>query len=262
MNAQYAVKGDDVYVLEVNPRASRTVPFVAKATGRSIAAIAARVMAVAKLRDLIGGKHGGRSGRVAVKEAVFPFARFPAVDVAPGPEMRSTGEAMGLDEDFARAFAKAQLAAGVRLPESGTVFISVKDDDKAAMAAPARRLRELGYGIVATGGAARFLRSAGVACGEIRKVLEGGPHVVDAIGNGEIALVLDTTGGARAVSDSSSLRRAALTGRVPCYTTAAGARAAVRAMETLLAGGLDAAPLHSGSAPPAQGPRRYSRNRR
>ena len=223
---------------------------------------AARVMAGAKLRDLIGGEHGGRSGRVAVKEAVFPFARFPAVDVVPGPEMRSTGEVMGLDEDFARAFAKSQLAAGVRLPESGTVFISVKDDDKAAMVAPARRLRELGYGIVATGGTARFLRSSGVACGEIRKVLEGSPHVVDAIGNGEIALVFNTTGGARTVSDSSSLRRAALTGRVPCYTTVAGARAAVRAMETLLAGGLDVAPLQSGSAPPAQGPRGYSRNRR
>ena len=245
MNVQYAVKDEDVYVLEVNPRASRTVPFVAKATGRPIASIAARVMAGAKLEDLIDEGHGERHGRVAVKEAVFPFARFPGVDVVLGPEMRSTGEVMGIDTDFARAFAKSQLAAGARLPESGTVFISVKDSDKAAMAAPARKLLELGYEIVATGGTARFLRSAGVACGEMRKVLEGSPHIVDAIGNGEIAVVFNTTEGARAISDSFSLRRAALTGRVPYYTTVAGARAAVQAMETLLAGVLDVGSLQS-----------------
>ena len=245
MNVQYAVKDEDVYVLEVNPRASRTVPFVAKATGRPIASVAARVMAGAKLKDLIDEEHGGHRGRVAVKEAVFPFARFPAVDVVLGPEMRSTGEVMGIDADFARAFAKSQLAAGARLPESGTVFISVRDDDKAAMIAPAHKLLELGYEITATGGTARFLRAAGVACGNMRKVLEGSPHIVDAIGNGEIALVINTTQGARAVSDSFSLRRAALTGRVPYYTTVAGARAAVQAMETLLAGGLDVGALQS-----------------
>ena len=245
MNVQYAVKDEDVYVLEVNPRASRTVPFVAKATGRPIASVAARVMAGAKLKDLIDEEHGGHRGRVAVKEAVFPFARFPAVDVVLGPEMRSTGEVMGIDADFARAFAKSQLAAGARLPESGTVFISVRDDDKAAMIAPARKLLELGYEITATGGTARFLRAAGVACGDMRKVLEGSPHIVDAIGNGEIALVINTTQGARAVSDSFSLRRAALTGRVPYYTTVAGARAAVQAMETLLAGSLDVGSLQS-----------------
>ncbi len=245
MNVQYAVKDDDVYILEVNPRASRTVPFVAKATGRPIANAAARVMAGAKLKGLIDQGHGRRNGRVAVKEAVFPFARFPGVDVMLGPEMRSTGEVMGIDTDFARAFAKSQLAAGVRLPASGTVFISVKDGDKNAMIAPARKLVELGYEIVATSGTARFLGAVGIACGETRKVLEGGPHIVDAIKNGEIALVFNTTEGAQAIADSFSLRRAALTERVPYYTTVSGALAAVQAMETLLAGSLDVGSLQT-----------------
>ena len=245
MNVQYAVKDEDVYILEVNPRASRTVPFVAKATGRPIASVAARVMAGAKLKGLIDEGDEGQKGRVAVKEAVFPFARFPGVDVMLGPEMRSTGEVMGIDTDFARAFAKSQLASGVWLPESGKVFISVKDDDKETMAAPARKLVELGYEIVATSGTARFLRSAGVTCSETRKVLEGSPHIVDSIKNGEIALVLNTTEGAQAIADSFSLRRAALTEHVPYYTTVAGSLAAVEAMETLLVGSLDVSSLQT-----------------
>ena len=252
MNVQYAVKDEDVYILEVNPRASRTVPFVAKATGRPIAKIAARVMAGAKLSELVDdGDNGGRIDSVAVKEAVFPFARFPGVDVVLGPEMRSTGEVMGIDTDFARAFAKSQLAGGVQLPGSGKVFISVKDDDKPAMAAPARKLIDLGFEIVATRGTAELLRASGMACREINKVLEGSPHIVDLIKNGEIALVFNTTEGAQAIADSFSLRRAALTEHVPYYTTVAGALAAVLAMETLLAGSLEVTPLQTYSKLPS-----------
>ena len=245
MNVQFAVKDQDVYILEVNPRASRTVPFVAKATGRPIAKIAARVMAGTKLKELMSDSNDQTIGQVAVKEAVFPFARFPGVDVMLGPEMRSTGEVMGIDTDFARAFAKSQLAAGVQLPRSGRVFISVKDGNKASMVAPARKLIELGYEIVATRGTAEFLRSAGIACNETKKVLDGSPHIVDSIKNGEIALVFNTTEGAQAIADSFSLRRAALTEHVPYYTTVAGALAAVQAMETLLAGSLEVTPLQT-----------------
>ena len=253
MNVQYAVKNGDIYVLEVNPRASRTVPFVAKATGRPIAKIAARVMAGAPLSDFVDDDAlaADQLDRVAVKEAVFPFARFPGVDVMLGPEMRSTGEVMGIDTDFARAFAKSQLASGVHLPESGKVFISVKDDDKSALAAPAKKLVELGFDIVATHGTANFLRSEGIACGETNKVLEGSPHIVDLIKNGEIALVFNTTEGVQAIADSFSLRRAALTEHIPYYTTVAGVLAAVLAVETLRAGSLEVTPLQTYSKLPS-----------
>jgi len=244
MNVQYAVKDGEIFVLEVNPRASRTAPFVAKATGVPVAKIGAQVMAGASLAsfDL---DDDAVYRHVAVKEAVFPFNRFPNVDVILGPEMKSTGEVMGLDASFERAFAKAQLGAGVKLPLSGTAFISVKDSDKAAAVVIARRLTEMGFAILATRGTAARIREAGLACEIINKVLEGRPHCVDAIKSGEIQLVINTTAGGQSVSDSFDIRRSALTQGVPHYTTAAGARAAVHAIAALRAGTLDVAPLQS-----------------
>jgi carbamoyl-phosphate synthase large subunit len=243
MNAQFAVKDGVIYVLEVNPRASRTVPFVAKATGQPIAKIAARVMAGERLADLkpvpMNGDH------IAVKEAVFPFARFPGVDVILGPEMKSTGEVMGLDRDFGRAFAKSQLGAGVDLPTRGTVFISVKDRDKAAMIPIGRKLVEMGFTLIATGGTQRFLEGEGLPVTRINKVLEGRPHVVDAMKNGRIQLVFNTTEGAAAIADSASIRQSALLGNIPYYTTVSGARAAVAAIAALAEGPLEVAPLQS-----------------
>jgi carbamoyl-phosphate synthase large subunit len=243
MNVQFAVKGTQVYILEVNPRASRTVPFVAKATGTAIAKIAARVMAGEKLSGFT--LNGPTPPHTAVKEAVFPFARFPNVDIILGPEMKSTGEVMGLDHDFSRAFAKAQLGAGVVLPLEGKVFISVKDHDKAAMVAIARKLHEMGFGLLATSGTAKAFGEAGIPVAQVNKVLEGQPHVVDAMINGDVQLVFNTTDGAQAMSDSFSLRRTALVNNIPYYTTVAGARAAVEAISALRSGSLDVAPLQS-----------------
>ncbi|GIK99215.1 MAG: carbamoyl-phosphate synthase (glutamine-hydrolyzing) [Alphaproteobacteria bacterium] len=243
MNVQFAVKGEEIYILEVNPRASRTVPFVAKATGRPIAKIAARVMAGERLADLVTPTDRGR--HVAVKEAVFPFARFPGVDIILGPEMKSTGEVMGIDRDFGLAFAKSQLGAGVRLPEKGTVFISVKDRDKGAMVEIGRRLIGMGFELVATAGTATYLASQGIPVKRINKVLEGRPHIVDAMKSGEVQLVFNTTEGAQAMADSFSLRQTALLGNIPYYTTVAGARAAVAAIAALEGGDLEVAPLQS-----------------
>ncbi|MEO3428544.1 carbamoyl-phosphate synthase large subunit [Pelagibius sp. CAU 1746] len=243
MNVQFAVRGEEIYILEVNPRASRTVPFVAKATGLPIAKIAARVMAGEKLADFDLKRNGGT--HVAVKEAVFPFARFPGVDVMLGPEMRSTGEVMGLDSDFARAFLKAQLGAGVTLPQSGTVFISVKDDDKIAMTPVARAIAGLGFRILATGGTAKHLSDQGLDVELIKKVREGRPHIVDAMKSGEVQLVFNTTEDAKAIADSFELRRTALTNSIPYSTTVAGARAAVKAIEALKSDDLAVAPLQS-----------------
>jgi len=231
-------------VLEVNPRASRTVPFVAKATGVAVAKIGALVMAGAKLSsfkldDSVSTRH------VAVKEAVFPFARFPNVDTLLGPEMKSTGEVMGLDTNFARAFAKAQLGAGVILPTSGTVFLSVKETDKAAIVPVARRLSELGFAIMATGGTAKCIANAGIPVKRVNKVLEGRPHCVDAIRSGEIQLVINTAHGAQSVTDSFDIRRSALTHGVPNFTTIAAARATAHAIAALIAGTLEVAPLQS-----------------
>ena len=242
MNVQFAVKDGDIYILEVNPRASRTVPFVAKATGIPVAKIATRLMCGEKLADMdLTSRAVG--GHVAVKEAVFPFSRFPGVDTVLGPEMKSTGEVMGLDRDFPRAFAKSQLAAGMSLPSSGTVFISVKDRDKTGMAALARRLAALGFQMVATGGTQRFLADQGLDVARINKVLEGRPHCEDAIVNGDIHLVINTTEGAQAIEDSRSIRRAALEQGVPHYTTLTAAAAAVAAMEAMAHGTLEVAPL-------------------
>jgi len=244
MNVQFAVKDGDIYILEVNPRASRTVPFVAKATGIPVAKIAARLMAGEKLIDF-DLKSRAKRGHMAVKEAVFPFSRFPDVDTLLGPEMKSTGEVMGLDEDFKRAFAKSQLGAGNHLPQEGTAFISVKDRDKDGAVKLAGRLSGLGFRLIATGGTQRYLESQGLEVERINKVLEGRPHCEDAIVNGEVQLVINTTEGAQAIADSYSIRRSALTNNVPHYTTMTGASAAIDALEALGAGKLEVAPLQA-----------------
>ena len=244
MNVQFAIKDDLIFVLEVNPRASRTVPFVAKATGVPIAKIGARVMAGAKLSEF-RLDDDAISPHVAVKEAVFPFARFTGVDTILGPEMKSTGEVMGLDASFERAFLKSQLGAGVRLPERGTVFLSVRDNDKGGLVPMARRLHEMGFGIMATRGTASRIRDAGLPVRLVNKVLEGRPHCVDSIQSGEVQLVINTAGGAQSVADSFDIRRSALTHGIPHYTTIAGARAAVHAIAALKAGTLEVAPLQS-----------------
>src|SRR5829696_5366227 len=237
MNVQYAIKDGVIYVLEVNPRASRTVPFVAKVIGEPIAKIAARVMAGESLASF--ALVAKALPHIAVKEAVFPFARFPGVDVLLGPEMRSTGEVIGLDRSFGVAFAKSQLGSGTQVPRTGTAFVSVRDSDKARILPAVKTLSELGFKILATGGTQRFLEDNGVASARINKVLEGRPHIVDSIKNGDIQIVFNTTEGAGALSDSRSLRRAALLHKVPYYTTLAGAMAAAEGIEAYLGGDLE-----------------------
>ena len=243
MNVQFAIKDGEVYVLEVNPRASRTVPFVAKVIGLPVAAIAAEIMAGKPLASF--GLKPASLGHIAVKEAVFPFARFPGVDPILGPEMRSTGEVMGLDRDFAVAFAKSQLGAGQALPMSGTVFVSVKDSDKDGVVAPLKELRAMGFDVIATRGTKRHLEANGVQCEVVNKVLEGRPHIVDAIKNGDVALVFNTTEGAKAVADSKDIRRTALLHHIPYYTTLAGAVAVTRAIKAMKADILKVAPLQA-----------------
>ncbi|HWP09288.1 MAG TPA: carbamoyl-phosphate synthase large subunit [Polyangiaceae bacterium] len=230
MNVQLAVKDREVYVLEVNPRASRTVPFVAKATGRPLAKIAAKCM-VGLTLDELGVEDGFLPTHVAVKESVFPFAKFPGVDTILGPEMRSTGEVMGIGQSFALAFDKSLDAAGNSLPEHGRCFISVKDDDKEQACHVARRLRNLGFSIVATGGTAATFARARIPAERVNKVLEGSPHVVDAIRAGSIQMVINTTLGAKAIADSYSIRRNALLSNIPYFTTIAAGLAAVDALE-------------------------------
>jgi len=243
MNAQYAIKDGVIHVLEVNPRASRTVPFVAKVIGRPIAKIAARLMAGEALASF--GLTKRKLDHFGVKEAVFPFARFPGVDTVLGPEMRSTGEVMGLDLDYDIAFAKSQLGAGAGLAMGGTAFISVRDADKPRVLAAAGILAANGFSIVATGGTQRFLAEQGVVCLKVNKVLEGRPHIVDMIKNGEVHLVINTTEGAQALEDSRSLRRAALLAKIPYYTTLAGALAAARALRASKGKPLDVRPLQA-----------------
>jgi carbamoyl-phosphate synthase large subunit len=246
MNVQFAVQDGVTFVLEVNPRASRTVPFVAKATGVPIAKIAARIMAGDPPDDWAEQIVGRRwRAHVAVKEAVFPFARFPGVDPILSPEMKSTGEVMGLDSDFGRAFAKSQLGSGTNLPLEGCVFVSVRDQDKAALIAPCRRLVEMGFSLLATKGTAESLNAAALPVTVVNKVREGRPHIVDRMLSGAVQLVFNTTEGAQAIADSFSLRRTALTNGIPYYTTVAGARAAVQAIAALRAGNLEVAPLQS-----------------
>jgi carbamoyl-phosphate synthase large subunit len=244
MNVQYAIKDGDIYVLEVNPRASRTVPFVAKVIGVPVAKIAARIMAGERLAGF--NLQPPRFAHVAVKEAVFPFARFPGVDTVLGPEMKSTGEVMGIDSSFEIAFAKSQLGGGSRLPRQGTVFVSVRDADKdARILSAVRILGELGFRTLATSGTQRFLVEKGVAAERILKASEGRPNIVDAIRNGEIQLVFNTTEGMRALADSRPLRRAALLHKVPYYTTLSGAVAAAQGIKAYLGGDLEVRTLQS-----------------
>ena len=243
MNTQFAVKDNEVYLIEVNPRASRTVPFVAKAIGQPIANIAAKVMAGKKLSEfdltLKAQKY------IAVKEAVFPFARFPGVDTVLGPEMRSTGEVMGLAETFGMAFAKSQLGGGVSLPAAGKVFISVRDEHKYVMAELAQELINLGFSIMATGGTTKYLRSKGIEVEYIKKFHEGRPNVIDAMKNGDISLVFNTTSGKQSLKDSFSLRRTALTQKIPYFTTAAASKATVEAIKDLAHSGYEVESLQA-----------------
>jgi carbamoyl-phosphate synthase large subunit len=232
INIQFAVKDNEIYVLEANPRASRTIPFVAKAVGAPIASIAAKVMAGEKLTDFDLTHANPR--RIAVKEAVFPFARFPGVDPQLGPEMRSTGEVMGWDDDFGTAFLKSQMGCGVILPSEGAVFISVKDSDKKGLVEAARDLVKLGFTLVATSGTATYLEGQGLPVRRVNKVNEGQPHIVDAMINGDIQLVFNTTEGATSIEDSASIRRTAVSRKIPYYTTLAASIASVRAITSML----------------------------
>lgn len=243
MNIQFAVKDGQVYLIEVNPRASRTVPFVAKAIGTPIAKIAARVMAGEKLADLPPiDRH---IDYYAVKEAVFPFARFPGVDPVLSPEMKSTGEVMGIDPDFTTAFAKSQLGAGTVLPTEGAVFISVKDSDKPHIVPAAKLLAEAGFAIVATGGTADYLDRAGVTVEKINKVAQGRPHIVDRIKDGGITLIFNTTEGWQSLKDSKPIRQAALGQKIPYFTTAPASVEAAKAIATAGTRGLEVRPLQS-----------------
>ncbi|MBB5516803.1 carbamoyl-phosphate synthase large subunit [Rubricella aquisinus] len=242
MNVQFAIKDGVIYVLEVNPRASRTVPFVAKAVGSPIASIAARLMAGEPLSNM--ELKAPETKHIAVKEAVLPFARFPGVDTLLGPEMRSTGEVMGLDMTFERAFLKAQMGAGVALPDSGKVFISIKDADKGpAMLEAAQTMADLGFTILATSGTAAWLSDQGIATTRVNKVFEGRPHIVDALKNGDVQIVFNTTEGTQSVEDSRDIRRVALYDKIPYYTTAAGSRATALAIRNAREGEIDVMPI-------------------
>ncbi|MEJ2695607.1 MAG: carbamoyl-phosphate synthase large subunit [Candidatus Sulfobium sp.] len=232
MNVQFAVKKNEIYILEVNPRASRTIPFVSKATGVPLAKVAAKVMSGKKLGEL--GITGEKSVKhVAVKEAVFPFDKFPGVDTILGPEMKSTGEVMGIDEDFGRAYAKAQIASNNRIPLSGKIVISIRDEDKPGICDVVRRLFAAGFSVIATRGTAAFLDKKGLPVEVINKVAEGRPHIVDLIKNKEITFVINTVSDAQAQKDSMSIRRSALQYGVPYTTTVAGARAVINAIESM-----------------------------
>ncbi len=241
MNVQFAVKEGAVYLIEVNPRASRTVPFVAKAIGAPIAKIAARVMAGEKLKDL--PPINLDIDYIAVKEAVFPFNRFPGVDPVLSPEMKSTGEVMGIDRDFATAFAKSQIGAGAALPDGGKVFVSVKDTDKPIILPAVRQILELGFSVCATGGTADYLQSEGLSVERVNKVAQGRPHIVDKIKDGDIALIFNTTEGWQSLKDSEEIRRSALTNKITQYTTASAANAAVLAIAALRDRKLEVCPL-------------------
>ncbi len=242
MNVQYAVKGDRLYVLEVNPRASRTVPFVSKATGVPLAKLATKVMLGRSLEEL-GFTEEKTVEHVAVKESVFPFRRFPDVDIVLGPEMKSTGEVMGIDRDFGMAFAKSQLAVGLALPTEGTAFLSIRPRDKDAILPVAKQLQELGFSIVATEGTADYLNGHGVAAKRVFKISEGRPNIADMLKNGEIHLVINTPSGRKTRSDAYHIRRITLELNLPYFTTVAGARAGVEAIKSLRRRELTVRPL-------------------
>ncbi|MDX1367851.1 carbamoyl-phosphate synthase large subunit, partial [Pseudomonas sp.] len=230
MNVQMAVQGEDIFVIEVNPRASRTVPFVSKCIGISLAMLGARVMAGKTLAE-VGFTEEIIPNFYSVKEAVFPFAKFPGVDPILGPEMKSTGEVMGVGDTFGEAFAKAQLGASEILPNSGCAFISVRDDDKPLVAELARNLTELGFDVVATSGTAKVIEAAGLPVRRVNKVTEGRPHVVDMIKNDEVTLIINTTEGRQSIADSYSIRRNALQHRICCTTTLAAGEAICEALK-------------------------------
>ena len=243
MNVQFAIKDDRIFLLEVNPRASRTVPFVAKVTGIPLAKLAARIMTGETLANL--KITPPQQDYVAVKEAVFPFSRFHGVDVVLGPEMKSTGEVMGIGADFAHAFTKSQIGAGIMLPLEGSVFVSVKDEDKAAMIPICRDLSEMGFHIIATSGTAEALNKGGLKAESVNKVMQGRPHVVDYMLDGKIDLVFNTVFGGAALRDSFSLRQTAVTNSIPYYTTVAEAKAALIALRTNRNGTLGVRSLQS-----------------
>jgi carbamoyl-phosphate synthase large subunit len=244
MNVQYAVRDNKVFILEVNPRASRTVPFVSKAIGVPLAKLAAKVMAGMKLKDLDFTKEI-IPGYSSVKESVFPFNRFPGVDIMLGPEMKSTGEVMGIDEDFGRAYMKSQLAAGQNLPVKGNVFISVRDKDKRNIIFIAKRLFDLGFGVVATGGTAKALKKSGMEVQTLKKVYEGGPNILDYIKDGKINLIINTPSGRIPREDEVKIRSTAIMHGVPCITTISGAQASVNGIEVLLKKDLDVKTLQA-----------------
>ncbi len=229
MNTQFAIQGERIYILEVNPRASRTVPYVSKTIGLPVAKIAARCMVGRSLREQQVPRRI-ELPYYSVKEAVFPFLKFQGVDPLLGPEMKSTGEVMGVGRSFGEAFYKSQIAAGSRLPQGGTALLSVRHGDRPGAAEIARRLRERGFRIVATRGTAQYLREQGIECETVNKVLEGRPHIVDMIINGEIDFIVNTTEGRQAIADSFTIRREALQNNVPYTTTIAGGLATVQAM--------------------------------
>jgi len=248
MNVQFAVQEYNVFVLEVNPRASRTVPFVSKAIGVPLAKLAARIMVGRKLKELgltreIVPKH------ISVKEAVFPFNKFPGVDTMLGPEMKSTGEVMGINDYFGIAFAKAQLGVGMRLPKTGKVFVSVRDDDKKMASWIAKKLYRVGFQIVATRGTARYFEERGVPTEIVSKIQEGSPHIGDQIMNGAIAMVINTPEDARSQADSYAIRRFALDYQVPYFTTLAGADAAAEGIEYLMQRDFEVKPLQEYEIP-------------
>ncbi|MEO8175258.1 MAG: ATP-grasp domain-containing protein, partial [Sphingomicrobium sp.] len=243
MNVQFAVKEDQVYLIEVNPRASRTVPFVAKAIGRPIAKIAARVMAGEPLSAFDPIERAIR--HIAVKAPVFPFARFPGTDPVLGPEMKSTGEVMGIDYEFDIAFAKALLGAGMALPDRGTAFVSVKDADKDNIVPAVEKMIELGFAIIATSGTAAHLASRGLTVSPVNKVAQGRPHIVDRLLDGDVDLVFNTTEGWQSLKDSHSIRATALARKVPYFTTAAASLAAARSIEAVRGHALEVASLQS-----------------
>jgi carbamoyl-phosphate synthase large subunit len=240
MNIQYAVQGEQVYILEANPRASRTVPFVSKATGVQLAKVASLVMSGQTLESLGVTQERIPDSHVAVKEAVLPFEKFPGADTLLGPEMRSTGEVMGIDVDFGKAFAKAEIAAGVRLATSGTIFVSVSDRHKAAIVPVVRDLLELGFRVVATSGTSKVLKKHGIEdIPVVLKLHEGRPHVIDWIKNDWIQFIINTPGGEESKVDGRFIRRTALNHKLPIITTIAGAKATVAALRALQAGPLE-----------------------
>ena len=243
MNVQFAIKDNEIFILEVNPRASRTVPFVAKVSGNPIAKIATKVMVGEKLINLDFKEK--KLNHIAIKEAVFPFKRFPGVDTILGPEMRSTGEVMGIDKDFGIAFAKSQIAGGTTIPVTGEVFVSVKDSDKEKIITPIKELITMGFSVVATGGTSDFLNNNKIKTKKINKVMQGSPHIVDEINDNKISLVFNTTETPQAIKDSKSIRRSSLENNVPYYTTVSGAKAAVEGIKAIKKGMINVRTIQS-----------------